>query len=184
MRPELSCDEALRYLQLRLDGRLAAAEGVALAAHLEACPGCQAEATGFESVFVLWRQREMVTPPGDLVARVMAQLPERLSTRRPSLLSPALAAFGGLLLLLAWFFSELAAPVTILLEGLLNTATTLWSDPLALWNVTPDLSSAGLAMTLEAVVAAGLGLALLAIAGILAFPKAERQVAAAMEGTA
>ena len=182
MRPELSCDDALRYLQLRLDGRLGAAEGVTLAAHLEECAGCRAEAAGFEGLSVLWRGREMVTPPADLAARVMAQLSERAPARRPSLLAPVLAASGGMLLLLAWFVGELAAPATTLLEGLLNTATALWSDPLALWNVAPELSGAGLAMTLEVLLAAGLGLALLAIAGLLAFPSAGRQMAPAMEG--
>jgi len=184
MRPELSCDDALRYLQVRLDGRLGTAEGVTLAAHLEECAGCRAEAAGFEGLSVLWRQREMVTPPADLAARVMAQLPERAPARRPSFLAPVLAASGGLLLLLAWFFGELALPATSLLEGLLNTGTALLGDPLALWSGAPELSATGLAMTFEVLVAAGLGLVLLAAAGLLAFPASWRQAAPAMEGTA
>lgn len=182
MRPELSCNEALRYLQLRLDVRLGAAEGTALAAHLDVCETCRAEAAGFAGLFALWRQREIVTPPAELAARVMAQLPESAPARRPSFWAPVLAASGGVLLALAWFVGELAAPATRLAEGLLNTATALWSDPLTLWNVAPELSSAGLAMTLEVLLAAGLGLVLLAIAGLLAFPSAGRVTARVMEG--
>jgi anti-sigma factor RsiW len=163
-------DEAKVLLQLSIDGLLSEPDSQALASHLEDCVECRAEAMSNRSMMDLWRARENVAPPPDLSLRVMVQISAAQPATRRRALAPIFAASGSVLLVLAWFFGGLTASASGVAEGLLNTATSFLTDPMALWNAGLDMPAATLPIAFEALLTAGLGLLLITAAGVLSLP--------------
>ena len=123
------CPES-RMLQDWLDGELASDEAARFAAHLPACPECEAEAASFRVVFAELRNIPLLDPRPELFELIMDQvLPQRLPRwvrvlgwAYASAFAASLAAIGSAFVLpgpSAWLHGVIAAA----LRSLTGTGT-------------------------------------------------------------
>lgn len=182
--------------QLWLDSELPPAERAALEAHLATCPRCQADLAGLKAIYADLARLTEVAAPGDLVDRVMMNLPVQTTPRaispetngRPFFLGQLALAVQigvglGLLLValrligpdlnhpalwLPWFtVAEMVASFGTWLAGLSSYAN-MWART---WPPTIGFAGLDISPTLAVMLVAGLGLAWLAGNTLLLAPR-------------